>query len=131
MRPKGTAAELERRRRRAVALVEGGESPSVVARILGVTRSTLRRWRRSAHRPSGLAAKPALGPKPRLTRQQWTTVATLLKQGAVAHGWPNHLWTCKRVAVLIQRHFGVRYHPAHVYRLLVRRLRWTSQKPQK
>jgi len=33
--------------------------------------------------------------------------------------------------VLIQRHFGVRYHPAHVYRLLVRRLHWTSQKPQK
>jgi hypothetical protein len=35
------------------------------------------------------------------------------------------------VAVLIQRHFGVHYHPAHVYRLLVRRLHWTSQKPQK
>jgi hypothetical protein len=33
--------------------------------------------------------------------------------------------------VLIERHFGVRYHPAHVYRLLVRRLHWTSQKPQK
>jgi len=32
---------------------------------------------------------------------------------------------------LIQRHFGVHYHSAHVYRLLVRRLHWTSQKPQK
>jgi transposase len=131
MRPEGTAAELERRRRRAVALVEGGESPSVVARILGVTCSSLRRWRRLGRQPDGLAAKAALGPKPRLNNQQLATLEALLKQGAVKHGWSNHLWTSKRVAVLIERHFGVRYHPAHVYRLLVRRLHWTSQKPQK
>jgi transposase len=122
---------LERHRRRGVALVEAGESPCVVARILGVTRSTLRRWRRLASQPDGLAAKPTLGPKPRLSVEQLADLEALLRQGAVAHGWPNHLWTCKRVAVLIQQHFGVRYHPAHVYRLLVQRLHWTSQKPQK
>lgn len=131
MRPKGTAPELERRRRRAVALVDAGESPSVVARILGVARSSLRRWRRLARQPDGLAAKPALGPKPRLTTAQLSALEALLKVGAVAHGWPNELWTCKRVAVVIQSYFGVRYHPAHVYRLLVNRLHWTSQKPQK
>jgi hypothetical protein len=49
----------------------------------------------------------------------------------VTHGWPNHLWTAKRVAVLIQRHFGIHYHPDHVRRLLNQRLHWTSQKPQK
>ena len=122
---------MERRRRRAVALVEGGESPSIVARILGVTPSSLRRWRRLAHQPDGLATKPALGPKPRLTDQQLTALEALLKEGAVTHGWPNHLWTAKRVAVLIQRHFGVRYHPDHVRRMLKQRLHWTSQKPQK
>jgi len=131
MRPEGTAAELERRRRRGVALVDAGESPSVVARILGVSRSSLRRWRRLASQPDGLVAKPAPGPKPRLTDEQLARLEVLLNEGAVAHGWPNQLWTCKRVAVLIHRHFGVRYHPAHVYRLLVRRLHWTSQKPQK
>ncbi|MGL4553128.1 MAG: IS630 family transposase [Gemmataceae bacterium] len=131
MRPVGTPAELERRRRRAVALVEGGESPSVVARILGVTCSSLRRWRRLACHGLGLAAKPAPGPRPRLDDQQLATLEGLLGQGAVAHGWPNHLWTSKRVAALIRRHFGVCYHPDHVRRLLNRRLRWTSQKPQK
>jgi hypothetical protein len=55
----------------------------------------------------------------------------LLNQGAVAHGWPNPLWTSKRVAALIQRQFGIRYHPAHVCRLLNGRLNWSSQKPQK
>jgi len=102
-----------------------------VARILGVTRSSLRRWRRLARQLEGLAAKPSVGPKPRLSDEQLPVLQALLKEGAVAHGWPNHLWTCKRVAVLIQRHFGIRYHPAHVYRLLVKRLHWTSQKPQK
>jgi transposase len=131
MRPEGSAAELERRRRRAVALVEAGESPSVVARILGVTPSSLRRWRRLTQQPNGLAAKRALGPKPRLTDQQLATLEVLLREGAVAHGWPNHLWTAKRVAVLIQRHLGIRYHPDHVRRLLAQRLGWTSQKPQK
>src|SRR5437868_13186548 len=109
MRPVGSADELERRRRRAVALVEAGESPGVVARILGVTASSLRRWRRLARQAGGLAARPAPGPKPRLTDQQLAALEALLNEGAVAHGWPNHLWTSKRVAVLIQRRFGVRY----------------------
>src|SRR5690242_15174470 len=74
MRPEGTAAELERRRHRAVALVDAGESPGIVARILGVTRSSLRRWRRLAGQPGGLAAKPAVGPTPRLTAEQLTAL---------------------------------------------------------
>src|SRR5689334_20680452 len=104
MRPKGSAAELERRRLRAVALVQAGESPSDVARILGVAPSSLRRWRRLARQGGGLAAKPTFGPRPRLTDQQLDTLEALLREGAVAHGWPNHLWTAKRVAVLIRRH---------------------------
>jgi transposase len=112
-------------------LVEAGESPLTVARILGVTRASLRRWRRSARRGDSLAAKPAPGPRPRLGDAQLAVLEGLLRQGAVAHGWSNHLWTSKRVAVLIQRHFGVRYHPDHVRKILNRRLNWTSQKPQK
>jgi transposase len=103
----------------------------VVARILGVTPSSLHRWRRQARQPDGLAAKPARGRKPRLTEQQLAVLQDLLTEGAVAHGWVNQLWTAKRVKVMIERHFGVRYHPDHVRRLLINRLRWTSQKPQK
>ena len=49
---------MERRRRHAVALVEQGESPTVVARILGVRPSSLHRWRRLARQPHGLEARP-------------------------------------------------------------------------
>ena len=47
-RPIGSSEELERRRRRAIDLVRQGERPTVVARFLGVDRSSVYRWRRLA-----------------------------------------------------------------------------------
>jgi transposase len=129
-RPIGTAAELERRRRRAVELVEGGESPSTVAHILGVHETSLHRWRRLARTESGLDAKPHPGRTPRLNDQQLKQLEQLLLQGAKHHGWANQLWTADRVATLIDRHFGLKYHPEHLRKILKQRLGWTSQKPQ-
>ncbi len=112
-------------------LVEQGESPVLVARILGIRPSSLHRWRRMARQPQGLTAKPVPGAKRRLTDAQLSQLEQLLLQGAPAHGFPNELWTATRVAQVIHKHFGVRYHPEHVRKLLKRRLRWSSHKPQK
>jgi transposase len=131
MRPKGTSAELERRRRRAVELVEQGESPTVVARILGVRTSSLHRWRRLARQPHGLDARPVPGPTPGLSDYHLQKLEHLLRQGAKRHGWHNELWTADRVARLIQQRFGLSYHPEHVRKILKRRLGWTSQKPRR
>ena len=131
MRPKGTPAELERRRRRAVELVEQGESPTLVGRILGVQPTSIHRWRRMARQPSGLDARPLPGSKPRLSDEQLRQLEALLLQGAKTHGWPNELWTAERVARLIRRHFGIDFHPEHVRKILKRRLGWTSQKPRR
>ena len=130
MRPKGTSAELEQRRQRAVQLLESGESPSTIARILGVTPTSLHRWRRLARQPGGLIAKLLPGAKTRLSDAQLCVLERLLLQGAPAHGYPNELWTAARVAQLIQRHFGIKYHPRSVLKLLQRRLVWTCHKPQ-
>lgn len=130
MRPKGTASELERRRYRAVALLAQGESPTTVARILGVRSTSVHRWRRMARQGEGLSAKPVPGARRRLTDLQLQKLEGLLGQGATAHGFPNELWTSSRVAFLIRRHFGVCYHPDYVRRLLRRRLNWTSHQPQ-
>jgi hypothetical protein len=54
----------------------------------------------------------------------------LLLQGASTHGWPNDLWTAARVATLIQRRFGIDYHPDHVRRVLKERFDWSSHKPE-
>src|ERR1043166_9320011 len=101
-RPIGTATELERRRRRAVELLEQGESPSTIARILGVHETSVHRWRRLARGGPGLDAKPHPGRKPLLAPEQWVEVQHLLLQGAKQHGWPNDLWTAARVAALIK-----------------------------
>jgi transposase len=130
-RPIGTAAELERRRRRAIDLVHHGERRATVARILGVHPKSLARWLRLARQPHGLDAKPQSGPRPGLSDDQLRQLQELLAQGAQAHGWHNQLWTAARVARLIERHFGRRYHPEHVRKILQRRLGWTSQKPRR
>src|ERR1700727_1464550 len=117
-RPFGSATELERRRRQAVAAVQEGESPEAVARIMGVNRSSMYRWLRCAQVADGLAAKPHPGPAPRLSPEQQQRLERLLLEGAKAHGWLNELWTCARVRVLIQRHFGGAFHHDHVGRLL-------------
>src|SRR2546425_12488085 len=63
MRPKGTAVELERRRRRAMRLLESGHSLATGARMVGAAFSAV--WRGGgAVRPHGPAALvPEPGPR--------------------------------------------------------------------
>jgi len=132
MRPVGTAQELQRRRLRAVELVEQGESPDDVAHSFGCGRSSVSTWVKLAKGSLGkLAARPHPGPKPRLSGAQLGELETLLLQGAEAHGFRTVLWTAARVAELIERHFELHFHPEHVRKILNRRLHWTSQKPPK
>jgi transposase len=130
-RPIGTGAELLRRRTQAVAALERGESPTTIARVLGVDVGSVHRWRRQARTAGGLAVKPHPGPTPLLDGTRLRQLEALLVQGATHHGWPNQLWTAARVAALIQQHFGVDYHPEHVRKVLKQRLGWTSQKPRR
>lgn len=132
MRPIGTAEELQRRRIRAVELVEQGESPDEVAHFLGCGRSSVYTWVKQAKESiEKLAAKPHAGPKPRLDSAQLGRLEAELKKGAKAYGWKTELWTAARVAELIGRQFQVSFHPEHVRKILKTRLRWTSQKPEK
>lgn len=75
-----------------------------------------------------LRHKPGSGAKPRLTIEQRTLIPTLLAKSAESYGFRGNLWTTKRVAVVIERQFGVHYHPAHVSRLLIE-IGWSPQKP--
>lgn len=54
----------------------------------------------------------------------------MLLEGPLAAGFPTDLWTLTRVAQVIERHFGVKYHPGHVWRIL-RDLGWSPQKPER
>lgn len=132
MRPKGSASELEQRRRLAIGLLEQGMKPAQVARALGISRASMTRWRQSYRKRgvSGLAGKPHPGRPPRLTGGQRRRLVALLKRGPGRHGYGTELWTLRRVAEVIAKQWGVTYHPGHVWYLL-RGLNWTAQKPER
>ncbi len=77
-----------------------------------------------------LKAKPHPGRPPKLSEQQKRELAAILRQGPMAAGFPTDLWTLKRVAAVIERHFGVKYHPSHVWKVL-RSMGWSAQKPER
>jgi len=131
MRPIGSAAQLEYRRQLGGKLLAHGKGVREVARLLEVAPSSVARWKQALKRggATALRAKPHPGGVPRLSRDQQTCVVQTLLRGARAAGYATELWTCARVAEVIQRTYGVRYHPAHVWRLL-RGLGWSCQRPE-
>jgi transposase len=131
MRPQGSPAELERRRLRAIDLLQREVPVHVVAERLGVDRRSVRRWKR-AHRGqgrAGLRARPAPGRPPKLTTPQQRQLTRLVVAGPEAAGYRTSLWTCRRIVDLIRHHFKVAYHPDHVGRLL-RACGFSPQRPQ-
>jgi transposase len=132
MRPKGTAAGLEVRRRLAAVLLEEGKSVAEVAEIVQASQSSVRRWRLAWNRGGveALASKPHPGPQPKLSGAQQRQLLRILTQGARAAGYLTELWTCRRVAEVVQEYFRVDYHPDHLGRML-RSLGWTPQKPER
>ncbi len=78
--------------------------------------------------PEALRAHPSPGPPPKLTAAQKRLIPEFLWHGAEAYGFRGEVWTCARIAQVIEEEFGVRYHKGHVGRLL-KELRWTPQVP--
>lgn len=130
MRPNGSPEELERRRLRAIALLQEGLQPVEVAERIGVDRRSVRRWNAAFRKQGekGICAKLAPGRPPKLDLKQRRALERGLLKGARAAGFPTSLWTCPRVEQFIENRFGVSYHVDHVGRLL-RSLGWTPQKP--
>lgn len=124
MRPKGTANELANRRRLAVRRVREGYSVAEVAAFLGVSQRSVFRWLAAARDcgdRAGLNPYPHPGPRPRLDLAQQCQVIDWLDEPPSAHGFANELWTAPRVASLIERRFGVRYHPRYLNEWLTAR----------
>lgn len=130
MRPHGSPEQLENRRKRAIVLLKQGYQPVDVARKLGVDRRSVRRWKAAYHWDGmeGILARPAPGRPPKLDSKAKARLEKALLKGAGAAGFPTDLWTCPRVAELIDARFGVRYHVDHIGRLL-HSLGWSPQKP--
>lgn len=132
MRPKGSASELEVRRRIAGRLLQAGKGIREVARLVGASPSSVSRWKKAIEENGmeGLKAKSHPRRSSRLTPEQKETLKQVLLKGPRAAGFATDLWTLARVAQVIERLFDVKYHPGHVWYIL-RQMGWSCQKPEK
>lgn len=115
---------------RGVALLDQGWSQTEVATHLGVTPAAVCQWAK-ARREGGdaaLKARTAPGRPRKLTPGQLARLEKLLLRGPRRHGYATELWTLRRVAELIDKHFGVTYDPSGVWHVLTR-MGWSAQKP--
>jgi len=121
---------LERRRFKALRLLQQGLNQSEVARRLRVVRQSVARWAALDREGGQRALRQAgrAGRKPRLSPRQKSRLEQRLLAGPERLGYETSLWTSERVADLIEREFGVRYHPGHVWKILVA-LGWSCQRP--
>jgi transposase len=130
MRPKGSSAVLEQRRRHAVALLKQGMKSAAIAKALKVSLVSVGRWRQAMLQGGlqALLARPVPGRPLKLDLAKRKRIVDLLRQGPTHHGFETELWTLERVAEVIERRFDVSYHPSQVWRIL-RSLDWSCQKP--
>ena len=124
-------AELTELRKRGVAAIQDGESPEVVARVLGISRVTVYGWL-ARYRSGGwgsLDAKKRGGRKPKLDAKaiQWIYNA-ITQKNPEQFKFPFVLWTSKMIGDLIKERFGVRLSKASVCRLL-NQLGLSAQRP--
>ena len=133
--PAGVARDfeaLEKRRMKAVRLLEKGDlNQSEIAGRLKVCRQTVSRWAEEYNQGGKQALKKAerAGRKPELSEADLERLGELLKKGPEVLGYETPLWTCWRIAHLIESEFGVQYHPGHVWKVLDS-LGWSCQRPE-
>jgi transposase len=101
-----------------------------IAEALGVSEDTVSRWLTRAQEggAEALRSRARSGHPPKLSAAQKRLIPEFLWHGAEAYGFRGEVWTCARIARVIDEEFGVRYHKGHVSRLL-QELRWTPQVP--
>jgi transposase len=120
----------EARRLQALVLKRKGWRQVDIAEALGVTKGAVSQWLTTAAAQGAVAllAHPRSGAPPKLTEAQKRLIPDFLSHGAEAYGFRGEVWTCARVAQVIEREFDVSYHKSHVSRLL-KALHWTPQMP--
>ena len=122
--------DLEKRRLQAAKLLKKGIHEAEVARRVGVHRQSVNRWARQLTETgiAGLKKAGRAGRKPLLSEADLDKIREALKRGPEALGYETSLWTAWRVADLIERECGVKYHAGHVWKVL-KSLGWSCQRP--
>lgn len=118
-------------RKRGVASVQEGQSPEVVAKALGIGRTTMYGWL-ARYRDGGWAALDARkrgGRKPKLDAKaiQWI-YKIVTDKNPLQLKFTFALWTARMIGQLIYQRFGIKMSKSSVCRLLSQ-LGLTPQRP--
>ena len=132
MRPFGHPKTLERRRRKAIELLKSGVGLTETAKRVGASVPSVFRWRQ-AHNAGGAEAldpKPVPGRPRKLKDSEIKCLDDILLKGARYWGFPNEIWTLKRIKQVIKKEFGVEYHIGHIWKIL-QEAGWSCQVPER
>ena len=116
----------------AIALLQGGFGLADVAQQVNTSVTSVYRWRVAFEKAGdqALASKPVPGRPRKLKEKEIKLLLDILLEGAMTYGFPNDLWTLKRIARVIRKEFGVQYHHCHIWKVL-RHLGWSCQVPER
>jgi transposase len=109
-----------------------GKTPAQAAHAVGVARQTAYTWKAVLDDGGidALRAMPTRGRPARLDDEQLQALGRALLQRPTEHGFGTELWTLKRVGVLIERLYGVKFGQTQIWRILGR-LGFSVQKPER
>jgi transposase len=124
--------EAVRRRLRAGRMLLAGKTPAQTAEAVGVARQTVYTWKALLDEGGidALRAMPTRGRPARLEDDQLQALGRALLDKPTQHGFGTELWTLKRVGVLIERMYGVKYGQTQIWRILGG-LGFSVQKPER
>src|SRR4051812_41678920 len=98
----------EWRRMRALGLKQQGWRQRDIATALGASEVSVSRWLARARHGGrqALLARRAPGRPPKLSPQQKALIPEFLWHGAEAYGFRGEVWTCARIAKVIEEELG-------------------------
>lgn len=103
-----------------------------MARRVKVGRESVRRWANQiaiSGAEEGLKKAGRAGRVARLGPAELQKLEQILFAGPEKAGFPNGLWTLERMAEVVRKQFGVKYHAGHVWWILRRKMGWSCQRP--
>lgn len=120
----------EWRRMQAWHLKQLGWKQRDIAVALSASEGAVSQWLAAARAggPDALLSRPAPGRPAKLTAEQRCLLPDFLWHGPEAYGFRGAVWTCARIARVLEEEFGVSYSKSQVSRIL-KELRWTPQVP--
>jgi putative transposase len=109
-----TRLELEARRMQAIPLLDSSMMQSKIARRLGVSQTTVSRWKLARAEGISLKRKLAPGRPSRMSEMPIECCKSIYRFGPLG----GEKWTQAKFAQAIKDNIGIEYHPDHVGKLM-------------